>query len=210
MNLTEYVSIIGNTIQSIAVIVASVVAIKGIGSWKREKKWTKKYELAEEVLTLFYEAEEAIKSIRSPLVWSNEGKSRKRNVNESKEESELLDNAYVVYERYEKEKHIFNKLRSLKYRFKAIYREDKIRSFEELNLILNEILLSSNDLGKNYWPRQGRVDMTEPEFKRHLQEMHEKEDMIWAAGDENKMTKRINKTIKEIEAICSEIIIKGR
>ncbi len=90
-------------IKVVAVVIASFVAIFGITSWRREAKWKRKYELAEEVLSLFYEVRERIESIRSPFSNTQEGKTRKRGENENGEVAEILDNAYVVFERYEKE-----------------------------------------------------------------------------------------------------------
>lgn len=42
-----------DVIKSLSIIIASIVAIYGINSWRREAKWKRKYELAEEVLSLF-------------------------------------------------------------------------------------------------------------------------------------------------------------
>lgn len=69
-----------NLIESLAVIIASsIVSISayiGISSWRKEIKQRKEYDLAEEVLALFYEAKDIISFIRSPFGWSGEGKTR--------------------------------------------------------------------------------------------------------------------------------------
>ena len=55
-------------VESIAVILASLFAIHGINSWRREMKEKRKYEVAEEVLALFYEARDKISLIRMPAI----------------------------------------------------------------------------------------------------------------------------------------------
>src|SRR5690606_29855691 len=104
------------TLESISIIIASSTAIYGIISYKIEEKWKRKYELAEEVLTKFYEAEHVIRIIRSPFGNINEGKSRNKSKNESPEETKIYNNAYVTRERYENNKGSIEKLQSLKYR----------------------------------------------------------------------------------------------
>ena len=56
-----------------AAIFVSGVAIYGIKSWRKEFKGKRDIELAEEVLELFYKAEDAITAIRSPLGYTSEG-----------------------------------------------------------------------------------------------------------------------------------------
>jgi hypothetical protein len=74
-------------IKSISIIIASTVAIYGINSWRRETKWKRKYELAEETLSLFYEVQDVISIIRSPFSRNEEGKKRNRIENEKKKKT---------------------------------------------------------------------------------------------------------------------------
>ena len=79
MNSTNIdLKLVFDILKSISIIIASGVAIYGINSWRREIKWKRKYELAEETLSLFYEVQDAISIIRSPFVSVSEGKTRKR------------------------------------------------------------------------------------------------------------------------------------
>src|SRR6478752_4989395 len=156
-------------IQSVAVVIASATAIFGITSWRREAKWKRKYELAEEVLSIFYECSEKIMMIRSVFGHSLEGKTRKKNENESPEESQILDNAYVFIERYEREKESFIKLFTLKFRFMAIFGKESGESFDEIRKIINTIILAANRLGTQYWKNQGRKSFRGTEFEKHLE-----------------------------------------
>lgn len=84
-------------LESLAVIAAALTAIIGISSWRREMRERREYELAEEILSLFYEARDKISAIRSPLVWSGEGKSRQASPEESPKEKSLKLLKCVVY-----------------------------------------------------------------------------------------------------------------
>ena len=95
----EHVQQILEILASLAIILASGVAIYGISSWRREMMGKRKYELTEEVLALFYEAREKISAIRSIHGNVEEGKSRKPNPKETPEEQKALNDAYVIFER---------------------------------------------------------------------------------------------------------------
>ncbi len=170
-------------LKNFSVIIAALSLISGINAWRREYIGKRRIELAEEVLTCFYEARDAIKFIRSPFSYDGEGKTRSRQNGELEEESKLLDRAYIVYERYEKRREVFNKLHSLRYRFMARFGRQTEKPFIELHSIVSDIFNAADILGSHYWQRQGRVKMKDDEFKTHLEEMHEQEAIFWYKGE---------------------------
>ena len=137
-------------LKSISIIVASTVAIYGVNSWRRETKWKRKYELAEEVLALFYQAKDVISIMRSPFGHSEEGKTRKRAGNESEEITEALDRAYTTIERYENNKEPFAKLRALKYRSISVFGNEIEKPFNDLFKLCNRIMQAALILGKSF------------------------------------------------------------
>lgn len=201
-------NLIFNLIQSACVIIASLTAVYGITSWRREAKWKRKYELAEEVLSLFYECKEKIDIIRSPFGYTGEGKTRKRSENEKPDESEIMDMAYVFIERYEKEKGPFIRLFSLKFRFIAVFGKKAEEPFNEMSKIIREIMLAANRLGDRYWKDQGRRKFTEQQFQQHLDEMEKYEAIVWAGFENDELDKKVNKCIEKIEAYYLSIIKK--
>jgi len=201
--------LIFNIIQSLSVIIASGTAIYGVRSWRRETKWKRKYELAEEVLSLFYECKEKISIIRSPIGYVGEGKTRKKSENEKPEDSEILDNAYVFHERYEREKEPFIKLRALKFRFIAVFGVGSQIPFDEMHKIISEILSAANWLGRRYWRDQGRKEFSEKQFDRHLSEMEKFENIVWESYESSdEIQSKVDDCIKKIEQICSVITKK--
>jgi hypothetical protein len=196
-------------IQNASVIIASLVAIYGITAWRREARWKRKYELAEEVLSLFYECKEKIAIIRSPFGYTTEGKTRKRNENETREVSERLDSAYIFIERYEREKEPFIKLRTLKFRFMTIFGKDSGKYFDEITKILNTIFLAANRLATTHWVNQGRNQRSDTDIKKHSEEMQKNEKIIWSDPDQSdETTERIETCIKEIENYCKSVMHK--
>jgi len=197
-----------NIAESIAIIIASGAAIFGINSWRRETKWKRKYELIEEVLTLFYQAEESIIRIRNPFSTIEEGSSREKTPNESPKDTEILNRAYVVYERYEKEKDGFIQLRKIKHRFKAVFGHDSVSPFQEIENVLKEIFIATHILAKIYWPRQGKV-MNEKEFEEHMNKMLEYESIFWGGlKDPDPIDTKLHTIIENIEEICAKDIKK--
>ncbi len=194
---------IPDIITAVSVAIAALAFVIGVNAWRREFVGKRRIELAEDVLALFYEAQDAIREIRNPFSDGREGKTRKRSEHEMEEESQLLDQAYVVFERYQKREKLFAELRSLKYRVMATFGSNAGESFDELYGIINEIFTAANILGTYYWQRQGRVRMSEEEFKKHLEQMHKYEAIFWFKGEENdEVTPRVQKTVEKIEAIA--------
>lgn len=211
MNYTEIDwNLVFDILKSISIIIASGVAIYGINSWRRETKWKRKYELAEETLSLFYEVQDALSIIRSPFGNVNEGKTRKRGENEREEDSEILDQAYTVIERFEKNKEPFFKLRAIKYRFITLFGKESEQHFNDVIKLTNKIMTVSGFLGRRYWKDQGRKKFTDAQFEKHLKKMHEYEGIIWEDYDENsdEIKKEFEKIISEIEKICNSVLKK--
>lgn len=196
-----------DVISAVAVLIAALSFVAGVSAWKREFVGKRQIELAESVLAMFYEAEDAIREIRNPFSFGGEGKTRERAENEQKETSQLLDQAYVVFERYQKREQLFAQLRSTRYRVIAAFGPSASEPFDEITKVVNEIFIAARMLGTHYWPRQGRVEMKPDEFERHLAEMHRHEAVFWHMGeDKDKVTPRVREAVKKMEVITSRAV----
>ena len=204
-----------DSLQSISVIVASAIAagtvIYGINAWRREYTGKRKLQLAEEVLALFYEARDAIVSIRNPFSYVGEGGSRKPADNETAEERRVNDQANIVFERYGKHQDLFSKINAIRYRYMAQFGKDSAKSFDELNRIVTDIFASARMLAY-IWKEQGhRKWESEEAFQNHLDEMHKHEAVFWEmASDKDAITPRLEAVISEIEAQSAKIIGKSK
>lgn len=202
-------NIVFGAIQSIAIIVASLVAIRGINSWREETKWKGKYEMAFEVLSLFYEAQENIRIIRNPASSGTEGKTRKRRENETNEESERLDMAFVARERFEEHQEPFIKLKSFKPRFRALFGNGSEKPFDEIVKLMNHIFLASNFLGTRYWKEQHHRIKPPEEFIKFSKKQEEYEAVIWRNLKEpDDIEVQVDAIIAKIESYCIPILSK--
>jgi len=131
-------------LQTVAVVIASLVAIWGVNAWRREYTGKRNIDLAEEVLALFYQARDAIRGIRSPFGHSGEGFTREASEDETPEEKRTRDSAYVPFERYERHQEMFGRLGALRYRFAARFGKEYRRPFDDIERVINQILLNAN------------------------------------------------------------------
>lgn len=184
--------------ESVAVICASIAATIGISSWRREARWKRKAEVAEEVLLAFYKVRSVFEVIRSPVVWNEEV--------DSEDKDQLRARASVTTKRYQSKVAAFDHLRTLRWKYCIVFPRATQAPFEEVEVLLRQILSSSYRLGAVVWPRQG-TDLPEPEFQKHLEEMHDLESWHWWMGPENDpFTPRFMKALKEVEAACSRYV----
>lgn len=172
-------------VQAVSVIAACWAIISGIGAWKREFIGKRKIELAEETLSAYFEIKDAIAYIRSPFSSNTEGSTRELSPNETEAERQLLNRAYIVFERYEKKKDVFVRFSTLKYKFMAVFGSVTEEIFTDTHKVIHSIFTSANMLATHYWKRQGWSQMEADEFKKHLDEMHRHEGIFWDRYDEN-------------------------
>ncbi|MEM7738679.1 MAG: hypothetical protein AAF267_23150 [Deinococcota bacterium] len=176
------VQLIALIAQTFGVLSACWAIIAGIDAWKREFIGKRQIELAEEALSTFFELKDAMAMIRNPLSYDGEGKSRKKSEDEKADEAKLLDRGYIVFERYETKKEIFNKFFKLKYRFMAFFGSDTEDIFQLTIKTRDKVFIAARRLAIHYWPRQGG-QMSDKEFEKHLNKMQKYEGIFWDTYD---------------------------
>lgn len=125
-----------------------------------------------------------------------------------KEDSEIPDQAYVVIERFEKNKEPFYKLRASKYQFITLFGKESEIHFNDIVKLTNRIMTVSGFLGRRFWKDQGRRKFTDEQFEKHLEKMDEYEAIIWEDYGENgdEIKEPLKQTINGIEKICNSIL----
>lgn len=180
-------------IQSVSLIIASFTAIYGINAWRREYRGKKEYDLAEEVLYLFYESKDRIRVIRnlfSQIVGIKGGNAPS---NETKAQRDLLVDIYC------KHKEVFNKLHALRYRFMVLFGSDKVKPFDDLSSIINDIFYAAERL-PFYWAWK-------EENEKCQAKVSELESILDGTSDEKDPIKtRVENIIKNIEEICNGVL----
>ncbi|GIU29988.1 hypothetical protein [Shewanella sp. MBTL60-007] len=199
--MVESITLIG---QAVAIIAACWAIISGVGAWKREFIGKRRVELAEATLASFFEVKDAISMIRSPVSSSTEGSTRVKGDNESPEETELLNRGHIVFERYESNKDAFLKFDTLQYKFMAAYGQDSEDIFKETRKIIHSIFFSARQLATYYWKRQGRIKMSDKEFKKHLKEMQAHEGVFWDTwSDDDVIRVKLSTVQKKLDNIVA-------
>lgn len=203
--MTEFILIIIESflkfLSAGATIFAAVVAIYGINSWRREFKGKRNIELAEEVLELFYKAEDAITAIRSPLGYTSEGQRVIERLKTDGKESNISLQMAVLQERYEDRQETFQKLYTLRYRFIAHFGKDKARPFDDLKAIINSIFISAKML---FILEKSKDNASKEERIRDLEAKVE-----WGDEEKETITSKVKEIVKQIEEICCNIIESG-
>lgn len=195
-------------IQTISVVVASVVVIYGITAWRRELRGKKEHDLTEEALTLVYECNDIIRGMRLHASFGGEGKSRKPEPNETPELTEQLNEVYIAIERYQKSQDKFNRLFALRYRFVALFGAEAIKPIEELRLCLNKILTAAYILIASK-KRRPESDLSEDDIKQYEETEKRNESIVWASFDgSDDISQEMHKIINELELFCSRELSK--
>lgn len=193
-------------IESISIIIASLTAIYSIDQWRREHRGKRQAELAEEALSLFYEAQDAIRHIRTPFAYGGEGSSRKSGNKESPEEKQAFDKAYVVFERFGSHNELFNKLHAIRYRFMAEFGVDAAKPFDVLQRIANEIKVSARMLAR-LWARQNRSFRNEQSEQKYFNQIQKLEAIFWDGLEEDDpINPKLKECIAEVEKTCRNIL----
>ena len=196
--------------EAIAVIVAAGSVIYGVNAWRREFVGKRNIEFAEEVLATFYESRDVIDTIRNIFGSVGEGSSRIPAKNESKDETEIYNNAYVVFERYQKHSKLFNKLYAMRYRymarFGARFGKEASKPFDDLHSIINEIFIAANML-RFYWLENRKSALkSKEERKLDIKMIREQEAIIWKQGSKDTIVPRVNTIITLVEEQTHQII----
>lgn len=195
---------------SIAVILALITVIYAIATWRRDMRRKKECDLVEESMALFYEARDKLRYIRNPLHFVEEKKSRFSHPRETPEESRVFDRAHIVALRYDDCDTVFNRLFTLRYRFRALFSPRQARYFDELRDIVNEISESSRRLGQ-LWLRYFGPDQggEKPDDSFH-QAIKRYEELFWERQDDDSINIQVNQIVAEMEEFCHLVISREK
>lgn len=195
-----------NVVQAGSVVVAAVVAARGINTWQREYIGKRRMELAEEVLAMFYEARDAIRDVRAPFSFGIEGTTRVAGINESPQRKDALDKAYVTVERLKRHQELFAKLFSARYRFMATFGESAGGPFYELNNRINELHNAAWAYGEYLMTPEGAL-MTEQHIDEYSQEFLRLGCLLFnVTGEDDVFDAKIVAIVDTVDQACRGVI----
>ena len=191
-------------LRDIAVIIGIVIAIYNINSWRREHIGKRKIELAEDTLTLFYEAVDVIHYLRCPGGFTSETEDIKQMNGESEDAYQARKNASVLLKRYNEHQELFSRIHAMRYRFMVQIGKEEAKPFDELRKIILELITSARRLSR-LWARSNF--RTEEQWTKHQQDVEKYESVFWEDLPENDpINPRVRKVLLDIERICHKTI----
>jgi len=128
-------------------LIAACLGIYAVNAWKRDYLGKRRIELAEQILSQFYQARKAIEDVRMSISLSNEAAERTPPANETSFQKGLRDASYVSWKRLGYHSELFAKIYAS--RFECMVRfPAKVGPFDELNNILAKIRVGSRMLSQ--------------------------------------------------------------
>jgi len=195
-NLIAFVEICTNIIISTAAIITASVAFSGINAWKKQFREKRKIQLAEDVLTQFYQVQDAIIAIRSTFG----GSPRETKESETPEEKKARD----ILARCDYYQEPFNKLYSLRFPFKAVFGEDTVEPFNEIMKIKKKIICNAHMF--EGLPAQKNRAYDTKEQQKLIEEEKEYRKIISSPDPrKDELAEEVKQAINEIEKVCKKV-----
>lgn len=203
-----------NIIESTGIIIASITAIVGLNAWRKEVKWKKRNEVAEEILYNLYDVRDRLRIIRHPFAHPSEGETRPVTKLESVDEKTIRNYAYTSVERYNNNREPFLNLEKLTHRYAIYFGHENASAITNILVLKNEIISASykyaqhsiernklikQNLGESYIQNQiNALDAQIEKYASIIWENYENNDAISSAIDETITNQEIvlNKYVK--------------
>jgi hypothetical protein len=202
----EFTKAVAPVFTAAAAWAAVWIGWRGLEKWRAETIGKRKAELAEEMLSGFYQMRDIIGAIRSPAVFGEEGKDRPRaaeDENDADAVSRAKDTYYVPIARYNESQTVIADLMAKRYRMKAMFGSAADKPFRILHRVLSLIIGSARKLiivaGKPATETQSKT--------RQIWETH----ISWGAGEdsagaEDAIDADVRSAIEAVEDICRPIL----
>ncbi|MGR4847155.1 hypothetical protein ACIPSK_31865 [Rhizobium sp. LARHSG275] len=160
----------------------------------------RKQDLAEAVLTGFYQVEAIMRSVRSPMSYLHESENRPRLGLESEATAKLRDTYFVILARYDKNREEISGLLALRYRMAAWFGVEAGAPFQRLHEGINKVISAAQMLGQ--WSAD--ADGFRANNLALWQRMEA--DIWWGTEDPDRVAVMITEAVTAMEAICRPIL----
>ncbi len=171
----EYFNIISNIISSLSSIIVVVIAIIALNTWKREFVGKKKIDLACEIMEKACNVQDIIIGARSQLSFSTETDKILEELNKQETKAIYTDKIHFLLPKYRIQQNLntINDFLKLKNKAQLYWNKDVIKSFNEINELLNKICFYSLDLYIDKNLPKKYLD----EYKKIVFEQYENDDV---------------------------------
>lgn len=182
-----------------AACIGVYIAFRGLSKWHNETVGKRRIELAEDVLSDFYQARDIIKAARSPFSYAHEGLSRKNDDKETDADTQILNAYFAVTERLMKNADFFAETWARRYRFSAVFGSNAAKPYDDLFEVRNEIIVSVRSLiSAHGHPLSAEDNAAKVQW----------ENTIWSQVEDDSIPARLDHAVEVIEAVCRPTILK--
>lgn len=186
-------------VQATMVLVTGVVAVRSLNAWHRQLIGKLKTELAQQVLTDFYNVRDAFKRVRNIPIGVSEDENTRTGGGEEEKIKKFRQLYRLPIERLDNEKEIFSRLYASRYSFKGLFGDNAIEPFEKIREIHNNIFISAGLLAK--------LVVYEIEGER----ASNKDDLLdvlgWGrGGPPDEIDQAIDRAVAAVEALCKPVL----
>ncbi len=191
-------------IETTGIVIASGVAIWGIAGWRKQMVAERKMNLAEEVLSAFYQAKAIIEAARDPNVWGGEGRGWREEGGdvELRPEAVQIDAYHAPLERLNKHAEFFSKFDALQFRSQAVFGDPVVDHFAAIRKVQNQVRFASSQLAYRLYEH---VHENAPRMDEKL-EKELKSEIGLGLTDIERESHHISQTVaaavKGIESVC--------
>lgn len=175
-------------------ISGAVVGWKALTKWREETVGKRRLELAEEVLTSFYQVQAVIRSVRAPFI-----DAREQVAEEGVPDDVVAHPAYGVRRRLRDSFDKIIDLRTKRHRFAAVFGKEATAPWDEIEAVLREIDDACGallDLGGEHVPAN------DPNASFYI----EQRQIAFLSPRSDPITPRVERAVHNIEARCQPII----
>lgn len=191
---------ISESVESIAIIIASCTAILGINAWKREHVGRRRLDLAEKSLALFYEAKEVINATRSSFGQSGDAQLIEQWASEGgAAQGEPAQPPLLALRLSRRQRKLFRQIRVLRFRFEAVFGREAAQPFNDLFAVRRDIC----DAEYEFLLMQGNGAACEQNETRTTELLA---IMYGGRDTHDPTTIRLNALVEEIDKACRPVI----
>jgi hypothetical protein len=189
------------TVQAVLTAAATLtgiyVAVAGLNAWRRETLGRRDLEMCQDVIVSFYEAEQRIRVLRSPVSSSAESVGRPKGEHESESETHLRDIMFVPLARVIQQQDFWVEFFSRRYKMRAMFGGPAEKPFADVDEALWAFRAAAQT---RYLMIHGdRLEM-DPSTARKL------EAAIWAADPKDEISTKVRSAIEAMERICAPVV----
>jgi hypothetical protein len=123
-----------------------VIACLGLSAWRRQLVGTRRIQLAEKALGLFYKARDRFTWFRARGIFSNELEEVARLDGETDGQFEARKSVAVGLKRFYKGADVFSEIESLQYEFAAVFGVDALTAFSKMKSATSAFLAAGHTL----------------------------------------------------------------